>query len=90
MRPRGTHGEIARAMLEAARQQPGGTVVQIAQAAQVSVQVARYTASRLIERGHLVVVDDARPAKLAPADSAESSHTLLQLPRSFWDCVPQS
>lgn len=65
MRPRGTHGEIARAMWHAA--DAPATVRELAQRAQVGYQAARYTASRMVDRGELEVVASGRPALLQRA-----------------------
>jgi len=67
LRPRGTRGEVARALLDAAAAQPG-TVRDLAARAQVGVRSARYTASRLVSCGALAPVADGRPAVLARAD----------------------
>jgi hypothetical protein len=63
MRPRGTHGDIAAALLQAA--QTPGTVRDLAGRAQVGYATARYTVSRLVDRGELVVHAAGRPAVLA-------------------------
>jgi hypothetical protein len=91
MRPRGSIGEIAQTLLLAAGDQPG-TVVDLAHRARVSVQAARYTASRLVASGQMVRVGEARrPALLRAADDTSSSpdaalhHSLNALERSFWD-----
>ena len=91
MRPRGTYGEIAAALLEHAG--APASVREIAHRAQVSVPVARYTASRLVDRGELVVLDGGRPARVvradaAPAPAAECPFAVLA--RSFWDTPPGS
>lgn len=82
-------GEISRVMLCMAAEQPG-TVRDLAERAQVGYDAARYTATRLVERGHLVRLADERPAVLgvAPpqAPGGESlGLALQQLSRSFWD-----
>ena len=92
MRPQ---GEIARALVDAAGQEPG-TVLQLAHRAQVSVPVARYTASRLLERGDLRVVQPGRPAVLASSDLAleivvereQQAEPLLL--HSLWWCRPSA
>ena len=66
-------GACAQALLQAVQRGPGD-VVSLAHRAQVSVPVARYTASRLVARGDLSVVQPGRPAVLglpaAPAPVA--------------------
>lgn len=90
MRPRGSFGEVAQAMLAAAGRGPG-PVRELAERAQVGYGVARYTASRLVSVGELVVLDpDARPATLArPGDATNSGvdagDALAELERSFWE-----
>jgi hypothetical protein len=64
MRPRGTHGDVAAALLQAAQTLPG-TVRDLAGRAQVGYATARYTVSRLVDRGELVVHAAGRPAVLA-------------------------
>ncbi len=91
MRPR---GEISCALQEAARQGPG-TVAEICHRAQVGMSAGRYTASRMVDRGDLVVLNDGRPAVLVaadvaaawrPAEHAASVNDCLQvLERSFWE-----
>lgn len=63
-------GEVARALLDAARTEPG-TAVQLSQRARVGVGRGRYTVSRMLARGQLVVCVAGRPAILAapPADA---------------------
>jgi hypothetical protein len=68
MRPYGTFGEISQALLEAAL--TPGRVSDLAARAQVSYASARYTASRLVERGALRVHQPGRPAKLVAAPLA--------------------
>lgn len=53
----------AKALLQAAARGPGD-VVSLAHRAQLSVPVARYTASRLVARGDLSIVQAGRPAVL--------------------------
>lgn len=62
-RPKGSIGEVARAICSAAKQGPG-TVRQLAERSQVGMRCAGYTAHRLIEAGHLAVVQDRRPMVL--------------------------
>lgn len=88
MRPRGSYGEIATALLDHAG--VPASVKDIAHRAQVSVPVARYTASRLVERGELVVLDGGRPALLVRADAAPADEDPFEiLTRSFWDTPPE-
>lgn len=61
MRPR---GDITAALVCAAARGPGA-VRELAARAQVGYAVARYTASRMVTRGELVVVNDTRPQQLA-------------------------
>jgi hypothetical protein len=61
-------GDVAQAMARAAMQP--GTVVQLAHRAQVGESVARYTASRMVDRQQLVVVQQGRPAVLAAPGAA--------------------
>ena len=69
MRPR---GDISKAMLEAAREP--GTVVEVANRAQVGLSYARYTASRMIDRGDLVVLSADRPAVIVSAAAIAARH----------------
>ena len=83
MRPR---GDLSRALASAAAQP--GTVVQLAHRSQVSVPAARYTASRMVDRGELVVVHDGRPAVLGAAPSRPDdavNASLDAIGRSFWE-----
>lgn len=88
MRPRGTYGEVAQALLRAADHGPGD-VRTLATRAQVGYGAARYTASRLVSVGELVVLDGrSRPAVLARADEAAATgvdEALDDLERSFWE-----
>lgn len=88
-------GDIALAICSAALQGPA-TVRELAQRAQVGYSNARYTASRLIDRGELVVLDgNARPAVLVAADGGTQDgargtgvHQALEmLHASFWGGV---
>jgi hypothetical protein len=81
-------GDVALALLDAAREAPG-PVLQLAHRAQVGYSVARYTASRMVDRGDLVVVQPGRPAVLgvAPAQvpaGDDMGDALDELHRSFW------
>ena len=58
------HGELVLALQAAAGAGPG-TVRELAHRGLVGLSVARYTASRMVDRGQLVVVDAGRPAVLA-------------------------
>lgn len=66
MRPRGSYGDVARALCDAAGAAPG-TVRQLADRAQVGYDLARCTASRLIDAGVLQVHTPGRPQLLALA-----------------------
>jgi hypothetical protein len=89
MRPAGSFGEVARAMLDRASRPL--TVRELAAVSCVGVQAARYTASRLVQAGELVRVRDARPALLvradaSPAVAAPPPHAALErVVRSFSD-----
>ena len=85
-------GDIALAMCSAALKGPA-TVRELAARAQVGYASARYTASRLVYRGSLVVLDgSARPAVLVVADGAtqassrgaDVNQALELLHASFW------
>lgn len=78
MRPRGTHGGIARAILHVADEP--ATVRELAERAQVGYGVARYTASRLVDRGHLEVVASGRPAVLQRAEAAPTAAAVRPAP----------
>jgi hypothetical protein len=85
MRPRGSYGEVAEALRTAAAQAPG-TVRDLAQRACVGYDVARYTASRLVDAGTLVVQVPQRPAVLAAAPAgATGAEPLVTVMRSFWE-----
>ena len=91
MRPQ---GDITQAMLGAWQQGPA-TVTQAAHLACVGLGAARYTASRMVARGQLAVLDAARPAvlvlpaaQLTPVDAAqEAAAAAVRLHRGFWGCV---
>lgn len=70
MRPRGMFGDVSQALLRAARDAGRGTVRDLARRAKVGMPSARYTASRLVSAGELVVVEHGRPAVLAPRGCA--------------------
>ena len=59
-------GELAAAMLAQACERPG-TVRELAARSGVGYRLARYTASRMLERGELVKVLGSRPAVVAAA-----------------------
>jgi hypothetical protein len=87
MRPR---GDLSRALATAAAHP--GTVVQLAHRSQVSVPAARYTVSRMVDRGELVVVQAGRPVVLGAAQGAADSvkapaadDAYALLTRSFWE-----
>lgn len=72
MRPRGTLGPVALALRHAAQHAGPGTVEALAARAGVGYAVARYTASRMVDRGELVVLYEGRPAVLdVPAPAVE-------------------
>jgi hypothetical protein len=81
-------GEVARAMLSAASGGPG-TVRCLAERAQVGYGLARVTAHRLVERGHMTVLEGGRPAVLAvssgPVQEAEANQLLVVMGGSFWE-----
>ena len=83
MRPRGTYGEVSKALLDAAKQQPG-TVRELAQRACVGFDVARKSASRLKVSGALKPVHEGRPEVLAPATADRSSDTVMIFDARFW------
>jgi hypothetical protein len=72
MRPRGTYGEVALALRDAALVKPG-PVTDLAQRAQVAYGLARCTASRLVDAGQLIVVSRGRPRVLAAPSAAETA-----------------
>jgi hypothetical protein len=63
MRPRGSFGEVGRALLAEAQRQPG-TVREIAARANVGYQLAKTTATRYVQGGQLVKLNAQRPAVL--------------------------
>ena len=87
MRPRGSYGEVASALLEAAGE-GAAPVRQLAERAQVGYAAARYTASRLVDQGALQVREAGRPAVLgvpmAPGGDGLAD-ALNELHRSFWE-----
>lgn len=86
-------GEVAQVLMREAMVNPG-TVRDLAQRAQVGYGVARYTATRLVDRGQLEVKSEGRPMVLGAraaglgavqADVSACGLHLQMLPRSFWD-----
>lgn len=73
-------GEVRQALARAAEMGPA-TVRELAKRAQVGMSVAHVTATRMRDRGELVVLVDSRPAVLAVPGTA---HALYSLHRSFW------
>jgi hypothetical protein len=81
-------GDIARAMRQAAEGGPG-TVRDLACRAQVGYGLARCTATRLVQRGDLVVVSEQRPMVLSVPPSGDGLGVVLsELHRSFWETPP--
>ena len=83
-------GDFARALASAARQP--GTVRQLCERAQVGFDVGRKTASRMLGRGELLVLEvepptgPGRPAAVVvAAECAPAATRLDALPRSFWE-----
>lgn len=90
-------GEVAQAMLQAAW--PPAHVAHVCERAQVGYGVGRYTASRLVQAGELVVLAvDPQPGRPGRPPAVVASREALQrqqaraeavvpgvLPRSFWD-----
>jgi hypothetical protein len=83
-------GDFARALASAARQP--GTVRQLCERAQVGFDVGRKTASRMLGRGDLLVLEVAPatgpgrpPAVVVAAECAPPRKGLDALPRSFWE-----
>jgi hypothetical protein len=86
MRPRGSYGEVAQALLASADNGPG-QVRQLAQRAQVGYAAARVSCSRLVARGELVVLDGGRPAVLArPHDAVTTVDEALADLERAWQC----
>ena len=87
MRPRGSLGEIGKAMREQALQHPG-TVRDLAIRSQVGLRCARYTATRLVQCGVLAPMNPGeRPAVLGPAMDApppSNDDAVVMLSRAFW------
>lgn len=85
MRPRGSYGEVGRALIDQAKKQPG-TVRELAQRAQVGYVTAAKTASRFVQAGELVKLNEGRPAVLALPDqgSQPEGNVFLLLSPSLW------
>ena len=89
MRPRGSFGDIAFA-LRAHAQEPM-QIGALAARAQVGAASARYTVSRLIDAGELVVVGSGRPMQVVRRDAApqvaerDACAELEAAMRAFWD-----
>lgn len=87
-------GEVRLAMKQAWAQGPA-PVTEAAARACVGLGAARYTASRMVEAGDLVVIQPGRPAVLglpmagqgasSPDDVVSVVHALDLLTRSFWE-----
>lgn len=85
-RPRGSYGALAQVLLKAANDQGPGTVRVLAERGQVGYAAARYTASRLVSSGDLVVQTTGRPSVLAVPPVGETlADKLDELHRTFWD-----
>jgi hypothetical protein len=82
-------GDISRALLSAAAQRPG-TARELAERSLVGYGPARYTSTRLVDRGQLVRLTDAPPyvlgvaAPQTPCGDDLGAHLQL-LHASFWD-----
>jgi len=92
MRPRGSFGEVGRALLQSAQDGPG-TVSELAERACVGYGAARYTASRLVSAGALAPMSDSRPMVLGlppamPPCGDELGTSLQMLQVSFWSSGP--
>lgn len=77
MRPRGTYGPVAKALIDAAGEAPG-QVRELCARAGVGYSAGRYTAARLVDAGALVVLNAGRPAVLASAGGGTTAHEPLQ------------
>ena len=91
MRPYCAYGDVRQALAKAAEEAPG-SVRELAERAQVGYSVARYTASRMLDRDELMVVEPGRPAVLAapscpalPPGGETLADALQRLHRCFWD-----
>ena len=76
MRPKGSYGDVTRALLQAAQQRPG-TVRELAQRSQVGFDVARKAASRLKAAGELEPISEGRPEVLAPVGDRSGESVLI-------------
>ena len=83
-------GDFAVALASAAREP--GTVRQLCERAQVGFDVGRKTASRMVQRGDLRVLEIAAvagpgrpPAVVVSVDVVRGNRGLVELPRSFWE-----
>lgn len=73
MRPR---GDIRHALLKAAEAGPGN-VRELAHRAQVGMQAAYYTTSRMVSDGELMVLSPGKPALLGRAESPPADSPLV-------------
>jgi hypothetical protein len=80
-------GPIAKAMRQAAAQQPG-SVRELAERAQVGYAAACYTATRMVQRGQLVPLTTSRPVVLQAVDAAESPAEALPQRQVQWWVFP--
>ena len=88
MRPRGSFGCIAAALCAHAHEPI--EVKALALRAQVGPAHARYTVSRLVDAGELVVVDVGRPMRVVRREAVLVHHDLAPLEaamNAFWDFV---
>lgn len=80
-------GDLSRALIAAAFEHPG-TVRQLAERAQVGFGAAEYTASRLVDRGQLIRLNEGRPAVLGAPPICpcgdELGDALAELNDAFW------
>lgn len=76
-------GDLAEALSTAAAEGPA-QVTTLAARAHVGYGVARYTASRMVARGELVVLAAGRPAMLALPEPQERPAVAAQSP---WGCL---
>ena len=96
-RPKGSFGDIARALRKAAEQGPA-SVREMAARAQVGQRCAWYTAHRLVAAGELAVLREQRPMILTlgegaavatqgqeDANTREQQRALDELHRLWWN-----
>jgi hypothetical protein len=90
MRPRGSYGGVAAALCAQAEQPMH--VATLAQRCGVGMSRARYTVSRLIDAGELVVIDGGRPMTVVHRTVAQAAapvacgiEQLEAVMRGFWD-----